>query len=99
MHVPGRSQRASRTPHTRPGQQRGLASPLDEPVFYWTKIASKDLIAQTNKHSSNISYYLLQHIAQNWTSLLELINCTVAKGKYFSDDYRAKTDDTLCGQQ
>ena len=80
-------------------RQRDLTSPLDELVFYWTKIASADLIAQTNAHSSNTSYYLLKHIAQNWTSLLELINCTVAKGEYFSDDYQAKIDDTLSGQQ
>jgi hypothetical protein len=72
--------------------QRDLASPLDEQVFYWTKVASKDLIQKTNKESSNAAYYLLKHIAQHWTNQLELINCTVAKGEYLSDDYQAKID-------
>jgi len=80
-------------------QQRDLASPLDELVFYWTKIASKDLIAETNRESSNAAYYLLKHIAQHWTNQLELINCTVAKGEYFSDDYQATIDDVLSGPQ
>jgi hypothetical protein len=79
--------------------QRDLASPLDELVFYWTKVASNDLIKMTNKESSNAGYYLLKYIAQHWTNQLELINCTVAKGEYFSDDYQARIDDSLSGPQ
>lgn len=79
--------------------QRDLASPLDELIFYWTKVASNDLINETNEESSNAAYYLLKHIAQHWTNQLELINCTVAKGEYFSDDYQAKIDDSLSGPQ
>ncbi|KAH8655502.1 hypothetical protein BX600DRAFT_69427 [Xylariales sp. PMI_506] len=78
---------------------RDLACPFDELVFYWTKVASKELIQETNQQSSNTSYYLLKHIAQHWTNQLELINCTVAKGEYFSDDYQAKIDDTLTWSQ
>ncbi|PMD19704.1 hypothetical protein NA56DRAFT_647009 [Hyaloscypha hepaticicola] len=79
--------------------QRDLASPLDEQVFYWTKVASKDLIQKTNKQSSNAAYYLLKHIAQHWTNQLELINCTIAKGEYLSDDYQATIGDNLSQQQ
>src|SRR4051794_13764016 len=49
-------------------RQRDLASPLDELVFYWTKVASNDLIQKTSKVSSNAAYYLLKHIAQHWTN-------------------------------
>ncbi|KAK0732156.1 hypothetical protein B0H67DRAFT_525736 [Lasiosphaeris hirsuta] len=80
-------------------QERNLVSPLDELVYHWTRLAPKDLIAETNKKSSNAAYYLVKHVAQHWVNLLELINCTVAKGEYFSDDYQAKIDDTLSGQE
>lgn len=80
-------------------ERRDLASPFDELVFYWTKVASGDLIEQTKTHSSNTAYFLLKHIAQNWTNQLELINTTIAKGEYFSDDYQAKIDNTLTGSQ
>ncbi|KAF2259422.1 hypothetical protein CC78DRAFT_621077 [Lojkania enalia] len=79
--------------------QRDLASPLDELVFYWVKVASSDLIKEAWKDSSNVAYYLLKYIAQHWTNQLELINCTVAKGEYFSDDYQANIDDKLSGSQ
>ncbi|KAK3353839.1 hypothetical protein B0T25DRAFT_221753 [Lasiosphaeria hispida] len=80
-------------------ERRNLVSPLDELVFHWTRLAPKDLIAETSKKSSNAAYYLLKHVAQHWMNQLELINCTVAKGEYFSDDYQAKIDDTLSGQE
>lgn len=80
-------------------EQRDLASPLDEQVFYWTKIASKNLVQKTIKQSSNSAYYLLKHVAQHWTNQLELINCTVARGEYLSDDYQATIDDNLSQQQ
>jgi hypothetical protein len=79
--------------------KRDLTSALDEMMFYWTKIASKDLISKTNKESSNAAYYLLKHIAQHWINQLELINCTLAKGEYLSDDFQAKIDDTLSGAE
>jgi len=79
--------------------QRDLVSPLDELVFYWTEVASNDLINKTNEESSNAAYYLLKHIAQHWTNQLELINCTLAKGEYISDDYQARIDHGLSGPQ
>ena len=79
--------------------QRDLASPLDELIFYWTKVASNGLINETYKESSNAAYYLLKHIAQHWTNQLELINCTVAKGEYFSDDYQARIDNRHSGSR
>lgn len=75
--------------------RRNLVSPLDEMVFYWTKLATRDLIHHTNKKSSNAAYYLLKHIAQHWVNQLELINTTVARGEWFSDDYQAQIDDNL----
>ncbi|QDS77149.1 hypothetical protein FKW77_001366 [Venturia effusa] len=80
-------------------EQRDLASPFDEQVFYWTKVASKNLIRQTIKQSSNSAYYLLKHVAQHWTNQLELINCTVAQGEYLSDDYQATIDENLSQRQ
>src|SRR6266480_755330 len=41
--------------------KRDLVSPLDEMVFYWTKLATPELIKQTNTKSSNAAYYLLKH--------------------------------------
>jgi CorA-like Mg2+ transporter protein len=79
--------------------RRDLTSPFDEMIFYWTKAASKDLIEKAITESSNVTYFLLKHIAQHWINQLELINCTLANGEYFSDDYQAKIDDTLDGQQ
>jgi hypothetical protein len=79
--------------------ERDLGSPLDEQVFYWTKVALPDLIQETNEQSSNAAYYLLKHIAQHWTNQLELINATIAKGEYLSDDFQATIDDTLSQQQ
>jgi len=80
-------------------QKRDRESPLDELVFYWTKIASKDLIAEACTHSSNTTHFLLKHIAQHWLSQLELINCTIAMGEYFSDDCQVKLDDSLRGDK
>lgn len=79
--------------------ERDLASPLDEQVFYWTQVASSELIRSTNSDSSNAAYYVLKHIAQHWINQLELINCTVAKGEYLSDDYQASLDQTTTGSQ
>ena len=75
--------------------KRDLVSPLDEMVFYWTKLATPELIKQTNTKSSNAAYYLLKHTAQHWVNQLELINTTIAKGEWFSDDYQAQIDDNL----
>jgi CorA-like Mg2+ transporter protein len=75
--------------------KRNLVSPLDEMVFYWTKIATPELINQTKEQSSNAAYYLLKHVAQHWVSQLELINTTISKGEWLSDDYQAKIDDNL----
>jgi hypothetical protein len=79
--------------------QQDLASPLDGLIFYWTKVAPEDLIRDTYNESSNSTYYLLKHIAQQWTNQLELINCTVVKGEYISDDYQARIDDKISGLQ
>jgi hypothetical protein len=79
--------------------KRDLTSPLDEMVFYWTHVAPKNLIEEAKSKSSNASYYLLKHIAQHWIHQLELINCTVAKGEYLSDDYQATIDDNLSQHQ
>ena len=73
--------------------------PLDELIFHWTQIAPKDLIKETNEKSCNAAYYLLKHIAQHWTNQLELINSTVAKGEYYSDDCHARVDYTLSGRE
>jgi Mg2+ and Co2+ transporter CorA len=67
--------------------------------LYWTKVASKDLIDNTNKISSNTAYYLSKHVAQQWTNHLELINSTVARGEYLSDDYQATIDGNLSQKQ
>jgi hypothetical protein len=37
----------------------------------------------------------MKHIAQHWTNQLELVNSTVARGEYLSDDYQATIDDNL----
>lgn len=75
--------------------KRDLTSAMDEMVFYWTKLASKELIKETNEKSSNAAYYLLKHVAQHWVTQLELMNTTIAKAEWFSDDYQAKIDDNL----
>jgi hypothetical protein len=75
--------------------KRDLVSPLDEMVFYWTRVATPELIKQANIKSSNAAYYLLKHTAQHWVNQLELINTTIAKGEWFSDDYQAQIDDNL----
>jgi len=71
-----------------------LTSPFDEMVYYWTKIATPELIGQTYSNSSNAAYYLLKNVAQHWVHQLELINSTIAKGEWFSDDYQARIDST-----
>jgi len=95
-------------PHLRPDakerieafqQKRDRESPLDELVFYWTKIASKELVAEACSNSSNTTHFLLKHIAQHWLSQLELINCTIAMGEYFSDDCQVKLDESLRGDK
>jgi hypothetical protein len=78
---------------------RDLTSLLDEQVFYWTRIASTDLVQETKSQSSNVTHFLLKQVAQHWIHQLELINCTVAKGEYLSDDYQATIDDNLSVQQ
>lgn len=42
---------------------------------------------------------MLIHIAQHWTDQLELINCTVAKAEYLSDDCQATINDDLSQSQ
>jgi Mg2+ and Co2+ transporter CorA len=79
--------------------ERDLASPFDEQIFYWTKVASKDLVQKVNERSSNAAYYLLKHVAQHWTSQLELINYTIAMGEFLSDDYQATLKDDSSQQQ
>lgn len=79
--------------------KRDLVSPLDEMVFCWTKLATPELIKQTNTKSSNAAYYLLKHTAQHWIHQLELINTTITKAEWFSDDYQARIDDNLSLQK
>ncbi|KAH7381234.1 hypothetical protein DE146DRAFT_704720 [Phaeosphaeria sp. MPI-PUGE-AT-0046c] len=79
--------------------RRNLNSPMDEMVFYWTQLARPELIADTNKMSSNAAYYLLKHVAQHWVNHLELMNTTIAKAEWFSDDYQASIDDNLSRQK
>ena len=79
--------------------KRDLVSPLDEMVFYWTKVATTRLIKHTHAKSSNAAYYLLKHIAQHWVNQLELVNTTIAKAEWFSDDYQAQIDDSLSLQR
>jgi Mg2+ and Co2+ transporter CorA len=76
-------------------EKRNLTSALGEMVFYWTKVAKPDLIQQTNQKSSNAAYFLLKHVAQHWVNQLELMNTTIARGEWFSDDYQAQIDNTL----
>ncbi len=79
--------------------KRDLVSPLDEMVFYWTKVATVKLIKHTNENSGNAAYYLLKHVAQHWVNQLELISTTIAKGEWFADDYQASIDDSLSLQK
>jgi hypothetical protein len=79
--------------------KRNLSSALDEMVFYWTRLAPPSLISHTNEFSSNAAYYLLKHIAQHWINQLELMNTTIAKAEWFSDDYQARIDDNLSRQK
>jgi len=78
--------------------KRNPASPLDEMVFYWTRLATPELVKETNKKSSNAAYYLLKHVAQHWVNHLELMNTTIARAEWFSDDYQAQVDDKLTRQ-
>jgi Mg2+ and Co2+ transporter CorA len=80
-------------------EKRNLSSALDEMVFCWTKLATPELITHTNQFSSNAAYYLLKHIAQHWINQLELMNTTIAKAEWFSDDYQARIDDNLSRQK
>lgn len=80
-------------------QKRNLTSAMDEIVFHWTKLATPDLIQQTNQKSSNAAYYLLKHVAQHWVNQLELMNTTIARAEWFADDYQAKIDDNLSKQK
>jgi Mg2+ and Co2+ transporter CorA len=75
--------------------RRNLTSAMDEMVFYWTELATLDLIQKTNEKSSNAAFYLLKHVAQHWVNQLELMNTTIAKAEWFSDDYQAQIDDNL----
>jgi hypothetical protein len=79
--------------------ERNPGSPMDEMVFYWTRLATPELIRETNKKSSNAAYYLLKHVAQHWVNQLELINTTIARAEWFSDDYQAQVDDKLTRQR
>ncbi|KAI4669112.1 uncharacterized protein J4E79_001155 [Alternaria viburni] len=76
-------------------QKRNLTSAMEEIAFHWTKLATPDLIQQTNLKSSNAAYYLLKHVAQHWVNQLELMNTTIARAEWFADDYQAKIDDNL----
>ncbi|KAH7089091.1 hypothetical protein FB567DRAFT_324496 [Paraphoma chrysanthemicola] len=80
-------------------ERRNRGSPLDDMVFYWTKLASPDLIKQTHDKSSNAAYYLLKHVAQHWINQLEMMNTTIAKAEWFSDDYQAHIDGSLSRQK
>ncbi|KAI4618922.1 hypothetical protein J4E83_005873 [Alternaria metachromatica] len=80
-------------------EKRNLTSAMDEMVFYWTKLATPELIQETNEKSSNAAYYLLKHVAQHWVNQLELMNTTIARGEWFSDDYQAQIDDNLSKQK
>ncbi|CAN9179020.1 unnamed protein product [Alternaria alternata] len=80
-------------------RRRNLTSAMDEMVFYWTKLATPDLIQKTNEKSSNSAFYLLKHVAQHWVNQLELMNTTIARAEWFSDDYQAKIDDNLSKQK
>jgi hypothetical protein len=75
--------------------KRNLSSALDEMVFYWTKLATPALLKETGQKSSNAAYYLLKHVAQHWVNQLEIMNTTIAKAEWFSDDYQAQIDDNL----
>jgi Mg2+ and Co2+ transporter CorA len=79
--------------------KRNLTSAMDEMVFCWAKLASPDLIQETNEKSSNAAYYLLKHIAQHWVNQLEIMNTTIAKAEWFADDYQAQIDDNLSRQK
>ncbi|CAN9223541.1 unnamed protein product [Alternaria alternata] len=80
-------------------KRRNLTSAMDEMVFYWTKLATPELIQETNKKSSNSAFYLLKHVAQHWVNQLELMNTTIARAEWFSDDYQAQIDDNLSRQK
>jgi Mg2+ and Co2+ transporter CorA len=80
-------------------RRRNLTSAMDEMVFYWTKLATPELIQETKKKSSNSAFYLLKHVAQHWVNQLELMNTTIARAEWFSDDYQAQIDDNLSRQK
>jgi hypothetical protein len=79
--------------------KRNHGSALDEMVFYWTKLAPPSLLKETSDKSSNAAYYLLKHVAQHWINHLELMNTTISKAEWFSDDYQAQIDDKLSRQK
>lgn len=79
--------------------KRNLSSPMDEMVFYWTHLASKDLLRQTGTTSANSAYFLVKHVAQHWVNHLELMNTTIAKAEWFADDYQASIDSRLSKSQ
>jgi hypothetical protein len=79
--------------------KRNLSSALDEMVFYWTKLATPELLKETKEKSSSAAYYLLKHVAQHWVNQLEIMNTTIAKAEWFSDDYQAQIDDNLSRQK
>ncbi|KAL1798218.1 hypothetical protein ACET3X_002255 [Alternaria dauci] len=80
-------------------RRRNLTSAMDEMVFYWTKLAAPELIQETIDKSSNSAFYLLKHVAQHWVNQLELMNTTIARAEWFSDDYQAQIDDNLSRQK
>ena len=79
--------------------RRNLNSAMDEMVFYWTKLATPELLKETQEKSSNAAFYLLKHVAQHWVNQLEITNTTISKAEWFSDDYQADIDNNLSRQK
>ncbi|KAH3945067.1 hypothetical protein HBI24_075320 [Parastagonospora nodorum] len=75
--------------------RRNLNSAMDEMVFYWTKLATPELLMETQEKSSNAAFYLLKHVAQHWVNQLEMTNTTITKAEWFSEDYQARMDDNI----
>lgn len=75
--------------------RRNLSSAMDEMVFYWTKLATPELLRETQEKSSNAAFYLLKHVAQHWVNQLEMTNTTITKAEWFSEDYQARIDDNI----
>ncbi|KAG9194322.1 hypothetical protein G6011_04357 [Alternaria panax] len=80
-------------------RKRNPTDAMDEMVSYWKRLATPELIQETNGKSSNCAFYLLKHVAQHWVNQLELMNTTIGRAEWLSDDYQVQINDNLSRQK